>query len=96
MRRGQRLRRKYVHGPRTDEPIVWYEGSGTAAKNWLYADHLGSIVATANGTGASTGTYSYGPFGEPNVVTGLRFRYTGQQLIGELGLYYYKARFIRR
>ena len=85
--------RKYVHGPGTDEPIVWYEGSGTAAKNWLYADHLGSIVATANVTGASTGTYSYGPFGEPNVVTGLRFRYTGQQLTGELGLYYYKARF---
>jgi RHS repeat-associated protein len=26
-------------------------------------------------------------------MTGPRFRYTGQQLIGELGLYYYKARF---
>lgn len=90
---GTTVLRKYVHGPGTDEPIVWYEGTGTAAKNWLYADHLGSIVATANGTGASTGTYTYGPYGEPNTTTGIRFRYTGQQLIAELGLYYYKARF---
>ena len=90
---GSTMQRRYVHGPGTDEPIVWYEGSGTTAKNWLYADHLGSIVATANATGASTGIYSYGPYGEPNAMTGPRFRYTGQQLIGELGLYYYKARF---
>jgi RHS repeat-associated protein len=90
---GTTLQRRYVHGPDTDEPIVWYEGAGTTAKNWFYADHLGSIVATANATGASTGIYSYGPYGEPNTMTGPRFRYTGQQLIGELGLYYYKARF---
>jgi RHS repeat-associated protein len=90
---GTTLQRRYVHGPGTDEPIVWYEGSGTTAKNWFYADHLGSIVAMANATGTSTGIYSYGPFGEPNTTTGPRFRYTGQQLIGELGLYYYKARF---
>ena len=50
-------------------------------------------MATANTTGASTATYNYGPYGEPNTTTGIRFRYTGQQLIGELGLYYYKARF---
>jgi len=90
---GTTVLRRYVHGPGVDEPLVWYEGSGTTAKNWLYADHLGSIVATANSAGASTATYTYGPFGEPNVTTGIRFRYTGQQLIGELGLYYYKARF---
>jgi RHS repeat-associated protein len=84
-----------VHGPGTDEPIVVYEGAGTSNKNWLYTDHLGSVVATANATGASTGIYSYGPYGEPNstATTSPRFRYTGQQLIPELGLYYYKARF---
>nr|WP_255722059.1 RHS repeat-associated core domain-containing protein [Ectothiorhodospira lacustris] len=37
--------------------------------------------------------YSYGPYGEPNVTTGVRFRYTGQQYLGGLNLYYYKARF---
>ena len=87
------LLRRYVHGPGVDEPLVGYEGTGTANKSWLYADHLGSVVATANSAGTSTATYTYGPYGEPNVTTGSRFRYTGQQLIGQLNLYYYKARF---
>lgn len=87
------LQRRYVHGPGVDEPLVVYEGTTTISKTWLYADHLGSIVGTANATGSSTAVYSYGPFGEPNTTAGQRFRYTGQQLIGGLGLYYYKARF---
>ncbi|WP_139841191.1 RHS repeat-associated core domain-containing protein [Methylocaldum sp. SAD2] len=86
------LLRRYVHGPGVDEPLVWYEGTGTATKTWLYGDHLGSIVATADGSGASTAVYSYGPWGEPNIATGVRFRYTGQQLLGQLNLYHYKAR----
>jgi len=87
------LQRRYVHGPGVDEPLVVYEGASTTAKSWLYADHLGSIIGTANATGTSTAIYSYGPYGEPNIATGQRFRYTGQQLISGLGLYYYKARF---
>ena len=87
------LQRRYVHGPGVDEPLLVYEGTTTTAKTWLYADHLGSIVGTADSTGTSTATYSYGPYGEPNTLTGQRFRYTGQQLISGLGLYYYKARF---
>jgi RHS repeat-associated protein len=85
--------RRYVHGPGIDEALVWYEGSGTTSKTWLYADHQGSIVGQANSAGTSTAIYSYGPFGEPNATTGSRFRYTGQQYLGQLGLYYYKARF---
>ncbi|MCV2218108.1 RHS repeat-associated core domain-containing protein [Thauera sp. Sel9] len=87
------LQRRYVHGPGVDEPLVVYEGAGTGSKTWLYADHLGSIVAAANGAGANTAIYSYGPYGEPNTTTGARFRYTGQQYLGGLNLYYYKARF---
>lgn len=87
------LLRRYVHGSGVDEPLVWYEGTGTTNTSWLYADHLGSVVATANSAGTSTATYTYGPYGEPNVTTGSRFRYTGQQLLGQLNLYYYKARF---
>ncbi|MBN9694430.1 MAG: hypothetical protein J0L85_01375 [Zoogloea sp.] len=87
------LLRRYVHGPGIDEPLVWYEGTGTTSKNWLYADHQGSIVGQANSSGTSTAIYSYGPYGEPNVTTGSRFRYTGQQYLSGLGLYYYKARF---
>jgi RHS repeat-associated protein len=87
------LQRRYVHGPGTDEPIVVYEGAGTAAKSWLYVDHLGSIVVTANAKGTGMGVYTYGPNGEPGAVAGPRVRFTGQQYIAELGLYYYKARF---
>ncbi|MBP6037231.1 MAG: RHS repeat-associated core domain-containing protein, partial [Azonexus sp.] len=85
--------RRYVHGPGIDEPLVWYEGAGTTSKTWLYADHQGSIVGQADATGTSTAIYSYGPFGEPNQTAGTRFRYTGQQYLSQLGLYYYKARF---
>lgn len=87
------LLRRYVHGPGMDVPLVWYEGAGTGNKSCLYADHLGSIVATADAAANSTATYTYGPYGEPNATTGVRFRYTGQQLLGQLNLYYYKARF---
>ncbi|WP_081073304.1 RHS repeat-associated core domain-containing protein [Burkholderia multivorans] len=85
--------RRYVQGSGADNPLVWYEGSGTTNKNWFYTDQLGSVVATADTSGAKTATYTYGPFGEPNAVSGTRFRFTGQQFIGSLGLYYYKARF---
>ncbi|MDP3528377.1 MAG: hypothetical protein Q8R93_03610, partial [Methylicorpusculum sp.] len=71
------LLRRYVHGPGVDQPLVWYEGAVTTNKTWLYSDHQGSIVATANSTGTSTATLSYGPYGEPNATTGVRFRYTG-------------------
>ena len=87
------LQKRYVFGPGVDEPLVVYDGSATTSKNWLYADHQGSIIAQANTTGASTATFSYGPYGEANIAGNQRFRYTGQQFIPQLNLYYYKARF---
>ncbi len=90
---GGTLLRRYVHGPGIDEPLVWYEGTTTTNKTWLYQDQLGSVIGTANSAGTSTAIHSYGPYGEPNIATGIRFRYTGQQFIGSLNLYYYKARF---
>ena len=64
------LMRRYVHGPGVDEPLVVYEGAGTGTKNWQYADHLGSIIGTADGTGVSTAIYTYGPFGESSLTSG--------------------------
>ena len=90
---GGTLLRRYVHGPGVDEPLVWYEGTTTTNKTWLYQDQLGSVIGTANSAGTSTAIHSYGPYGEPNIATSIRFRYTGQQFIGSLNLYYYKARF---
>ena len=87
-----KLVRRYVFGPGIDEPLVQYEGAGTAAKNWLYANQQGSVVALANGSGATTSSQAYGPFGETNGAPASRFGYTGQQYLAPLGLYYYKAR----
>ena len=39
--------------------------------------HLGSIIATADATGSSTAIYTYGPFGESSLTTGIRYGYTG-------------------
>ncbi|WP_431824780.1 RHS repeat-associated core domain-containing protein [Burkholderia sp. F1] len=84
--------RRYVFGPGVDEPLVQYEGAGTASKSWLYANQQGSIVAQANGSGATTSSQAYGPFGETDGTPASRFGYTGQQYLAPLGLYYYKAR----
>lgn len=85
------LTNRYVHGPGDDDPLVWYRGSDPV--RWYHRDHLGSIVATANGpSGALVGTYAYDDYGVPRETSGDRFRYTGQAWISELGMYYYKAR----
>ncbi|CAG4920134.1 RHS repeat-associated core domain-containing protein [Paraburkholderia gardini] len=87
-----KLTRRYVFGPGVDAPLVQYEGAATNAKSWLYANQQGSVVALANGTGATIASQAYGPFGETDGTPASRFGYTGQQYLASLGLYYYKAR----
>lgn len=50
--------RRFVHGPGTDEPMVWYEGSGSSAgvRRWFLANQQGSIISIADNTGASIAT----------------------------------------
>lgn len=88
---GSTLLRRYIHGAGVDEPIVWYEGGSMSTKYWLHGDERGSIVAFTNASGAAT-AYQYGPYGEQTNWTGSRFRYTGQIMLPEAQLYYYKAR----
>lgn len=85
--------RRYVHGPETDDPIVWYEGSGTADKRYYTANRQGSIVGVTLQSGMSTSVNSYDEYGIQKLSTIGRFQYTGQTWIPEIGLYYYKARF---
>ncbi|WP_081215284.1 RHS repeat domain-containing protein [Sphingobium yanoikuyae] len=85
--------RRYVHGPGDDEPLVWYEGSGTSDKRWLHTDERGSVIAVTNSDGARIAINSYDEYGIPNSGNVGRFQYTGQTWISELGMYYYKARF---
>ncbi|HVN46487.1 MAG TPA: RHS repeat-associated core domain-containing protein, partial [Steroidobacteraceae bacterium] len=88
---------RYVHGPKTDDPEVWYQGSGMTSRNWIHSDERGSVIATTDCTGTpctvTTTIYTYGTYGEPTPGwTGSRFRYTGQIALPEAQLYHYKAR----
>jgi RHS repeat-associated protein len=86
------VQRRYVHGPGTDEPLVWYEGSGLTDRRWLHADERGSIVAWSDSSGVAQAIYTYSAYGETANWTGSRFRYAGQIALSEVQLYHYKAR----
>ena len=89
------LLRNYVHGPSTNNPLVWYEGSGTGNKSYFYKDERGSITGVTNSSGSVTTIYGYDEYGVPSILSGSansRFRYTGQTWLPEVGLYYYKTR----
>ncbi len=86
--------RRYVPGPGVDEPEVWYQGAGTSTRRWLHRDTQGSVIGWSDSTGKSGAIYGYDPYGEPNgwAASGARYRYTGQIMIPEAQLYYFKAR----
>jgi len=86
------LLRRYVHGAGSDDPLVWFEGSGTGSPSYLLADERGSVIAETNASGTVTTTHQYGPYGEPVNSSASRFRYTGQILLPGTELYHYKAR----
>jgi RHS repeat-associated protein len=92
------LQRRWVFDPTTGQPVVWYEGTGTASTNrrYLSTDERGSIVSVSGNTGASLGINTYDEYGIPqsggtNLLFG-RFGYTGQAWLPEVALYYYTAR----
>ncbi len=71
---------------------MWFSGAGVLAKKWLHADHLGSIVAATDASGGNPDINRYDEYGAPAATNVGRFQYTGQMWLGEVGLYYYKAR----
>jgi RHS repeat-associated protein len=84
--------RRYVWGPGADEPLIWYEGAGTASKRYLVADERGSVVAVTDSSGNALALNTYDEFGIPGAANLGRFQYTGQAWLPELGMYDYKAR----
>jgi RHS repeat-associated protein len=81
---------RHVFGPGADEPLVSYDSSGN--RNWLVADERGSIIAKTDASGAATAIASYDEYGIPAGGDVGRFGFTGQALLPEIGLSYYKAR----
>ena len=90
---GGAILRRYVPGPGTDEPVVWYEGAGTASRRWLQADERGSVVVVSDAGGNALAINRYDEYGIPQAGNLGRFQYTGQAWFAELGMYNYKARF---
>ncbi|MCF8508477.1 MAG: hypothetical protein K9G83_07045 [Hyphomonadaceae bacterium] len=86
------LLRRYIHGDGVDDPIVWYDSTGTTNKRNLFKDERGSVIVAD--TGSAVTSLKYDEFGNVTVTGSAppRFRYTGQTWLPELGLYYYKAR----
>jgi RHS repeat-associated protein len=93
---------RYMHGPGSDEPILWDVGSrmdcAGGSTRFLHTNHQGSVIAVADCDGNRIAVNSYDEYGIPAGLanggapnTG-RFQYTGQLWMPELGLYYYKAR----
>lgn len=89
---GNQLLRRYVFGPGGDEPIVWYEGSGTGDKRYLDQDERGSVTRITRQDGSTLAINSYDESGIPSLANLGRFQYTGQAWIPAIGIYYYKAR----
>jgi RHS repeat-associated protein len=74
-----------------DEPLASTMSGSTKT---LYANHVGSIKAVADGTVLSN-SYSYGPYGETipgGSPDSTPFRYTGREKETD-DLYYYRARY---
>ena len=90
--------RRYVRLPgAVDEAILMLDY--TANQNdptevWAHMNRLGSTIMTSDSAGEISEKFTYSPYGvSGESTTGLPFRYTGQKLDPETGLYYYKARY---
>jgi RHS repeat-associated protein len=97
---GGNVTARYMHGPGSDEPILWDVGSAMdcSGTRFLHTNHQGSVIAVADCNGNRVAINSYDDYGIPaGLISGStpntgRFQYTGQLWLSELGLYYYKAR----
>lgn len=87
------IARRYVHGPGVDEPLVWYEGTGTSTPRYFHADERGSMIAVSDEDGDLVGTRNrYDDYGAPQGTLTGRFGFTGQAWLPQIGLYNYRAR----
>jgi RHS repeat-associated protein len=88
------LQRRYIHGPGSDEPIIWYEGIAINAttRRYLMRDERGSIASVTDSSGNILAVNRYDEYGIPASTNLGRFGYTGQTWLPELGLWHYRAR----
>ncbi|WP_162010961.1 RHS repeat-associated core domain-containing protein [Oceanicaulis sp. HTCC2633] len=94
---GATLLRRYVRLPGSvDEAVLMIDQSLPAGdrERWAHPNRLGSTIVISDSAGAVIDTHTYSPFGQAGEGDGgFPFRFTGQKLDPETGLYYYKARY---
>jgi RHS repeat-associated protein len=84
----------YVYGP-NGTPIERIASDGSVVQ--VHADHLGSVRALTDATGAVVGTFAYDAYGSPTGSTGtvsLPFGFAGEYRDAESGLVYLRARYL--
>jgi len=88
------LNSRFVFGPGSDEPLIWYVQSDLSSPRSFQRDAQGSIVSTADASGNMSEIIAYDEYGISSYTTGVRplFGYTGQVWLPMIGLNYYKAR----
>ena len=91
------LLRKYIYGPRVDEPVCMIDVADSNAVYYYHYDALGSVVALSDSNGDTVQTYEYSIYGQvaaedPNFLTN-PYMFTGRRFDIETGLYYYRARY---
>ncbi len=86
---------RYLHGARIDELLARQRTSD--GRSWYLTDHLGTVRDIANAAGTAVAHVDYSSFGKlldvsnPEAVD--RFLFTGRELDGETGVYFYRARY---
>jgi RHS repeat-associated protein len=83
----------FVHGNQADELLMMRKAG---ADYFYHADDQGTVTALTNAAGAVVERYSYGDFGKPVTVSALGnpYLFEGRRYDAELGLYYYRARYL--
>jgi len=85
------VKRYYAIG---GQPIALRDAGGTF---YLLTDHLGSVVAVLDSSGAMVGEQRYRPFGQPRLTPGIIQTdrgFTGQQSLSAAGLVDFNARWV--
>ncbi len=90
------LLRKYIHGPRVDEPVCMIDVADSSAVYYYHFNGLGSVVALSDSNGDTVQSYEYSVYGQvaaedPNHTN--PYMFTGRRFDFETGLYYYRARY---
>ncbi|UBF30100.1 DUF2778 domain-containing protein (plasmid) [Kovacikia minuta CCNUW1] len=88
---------RYLYGPMVDQVLAQETNNGsTSTTTWLLGDNQGSVRDLVNNSGSVVNHFTYDSFGNVLSSTGTvdtRYKYTGRELDGETGLYYYRARY---